>query len=225
MSCNYNIATPLISNSLAFSRQWTGRTGKRAKDVFIRTREFRTNASTLSSSHHTRVNLPPFYRTGISKSSNVHSDRKMDNDNVTSSSNSASVTYPTICISNIIGPVNNSLTTTSSHADGGGEKSRRRRRRRHGKSVPGGLPYYTYKERTPNARLFYIWEASKADEYLGKSSLCSPNINEDNKICIGFDMEWVPQRRPRQPQNPVALIQIATEFEIFLLQIIKMDSE
>jgi hypothetical protein len=39
---------------------------------------------------------------------------------------------------------------------------------------------------------------------------------------LGFDLEWKPNYIAGQPQNPVALVQLATDRNIFLIQIARM---
>ena len=100
-----------------------------------------------------------------------------------------------------------------------------RKKRKRKVPPPCGLPCYSYLERTPNAQLYYIWETHEANIVLERSSLCSQNISGKNRVYMGFDMEWAPVHQKGVPQNPVALIQLATEYEIFLLQIYRMEGK
>ncbi|PCH33301.1 hypothetical protein WOLCODRAFT_147401 [Wolfiporia cocos MD-104 SS10] len=71
---------------------------------------------------------------------------------------------------------------------------------------------YSWRVRSPNARLVYIRDSETADEELSR---LSPGP-------LGFDMEWKPTFFAKKKENPVALIQLATSDAILLIQVSAM---
>ncbi|KZT06265.1 uncharacterized protein LAESUDRAFT_759455 [Laetiporus sulphureus 93-53] len=72
---------------------------------------------------------------------------------------------------------------------------------------------YHWKVHAPNARLVYIRDAQTADHELSQLG--------DGPL--GFDMEWKPAFYKGQKANPVALIQLANDDVILLLQVSAMN--
>jgi hypothetical protein len=74
------------------------------------------------------------------------------------------------------------------------------------------FPPYSWKTLSPSARLLYIQTEKEANEAV---SLLETDI-------VGFDLEWKPNYTKNQRENPVALVQIANNDYILLIQISKM---
>jgi len=77
---------------------------------------------------------------------------------------------------------------------------------------PAPTMAYTWNEWSPKARMMYLRNADEANMYL---SQLQPG-------CIGFDMEWKPTYVSGGRENPVALIQLANDVVIYLVQISAM---
>ena len=73
---------------------------------------------------------------------------------------------------------------------------------------------YSWQTYSPSARLVYIRDVETAETELAQFK---PGLT-------GFDMEWRPCYRKGQPENPVALVQLANEETVLLLQISAMRS-
>lgn len=71
---------------------------------------------------------------------------------------------------------------------------------------------YSWKERCPDAQLLYIQDAELANKEL---SILTPGA-------FGFDLEWKPNFVKGEGENPVALVQLANDETILLLQISAM---
>lgn len=74
------------------------------------------------------------------------------------------------------------------------------------------LPPYSWRTLSPSAQLLYIQTEKEANEAV---SLLETDI-------VGFDLEWKPTFSKYQPENPVALVQIANNDYILLIQISRM---
>ncbi|OAX44878.1 ribonuclease H-like protein [Rhizopogon vinicolor AM-OR11-026] len=74
------------------------------------------------------------------------------------------------------------------------------------------LPHYSWRVQNPTSRLQYITDHRIADFAL---SQLAPGP-------LGFDLEWRPNFRKWQKENPVALVQLANHDTILLLQISAM---
>ncbi|TFK76823.1 ribonuclease H-like protein [Pluteus cervinus] len=71
------------------------------------------------------------------------------------------------------------------------------------------LPLYSWRTYSPNARLVYLRDHQQADN----------EIAQLNPGLLGFDLEWRPTYVKGYPENPVALVQLASDNTILLLQI------
>ena len=83
------------------------------------------------------------------------------------------------------------------------------------KSPPRPAPTeaYSWKEYNSNANLLYIRDHVRANEELSKL----------NATVLGFDLEWKPIYYKGSNENPVALVQLASNDTILLLQISAME--
>lgn len=83
------------------------------------------------------------------------------------------------------------------------------------KAVKGPpLPMYSWRTKSPNARFVYTRDTDKANIEL---QMLQPGP-------LGFDMEWKPNTIVGQAPNPVALIQLANDELVILLQVSAMES-
>lgn len=73
-------------------------------------------------------------------------------------------------------------------------------------------PPYLWSAISPHTRLVYITDPRVADH----------EISRLRPGPLGFDLEWKPTFRKNQPQNLVALVQLANEDTILLLHISRM---
>ncbi|KAH7923987.1 ribonuclease H-like protein, partial [Leucogyrophana mollusca] len=73
-------------------------------------------------------------------------------------------------------------------------------------------PLYSWRSRSESARLAYIRDHRVADM----------EISNLVKGPLGFDLEWRPNFRKGQPENPVALIQLSTQDTVLLIQVTSM---
>jgi hypothetical protein len=82
------------------------------------------------------------------------------------------------------------------------------------KTLPRPAPTlsYSWKEQCPGAQLLYIQDAELANKEL---STLAPGA-------FGFDLEWKPTFVKGAGENPVALVQLANDETILLLQISAM---
>jgi len=71
------------------------------------------------------------------------------------------------------------------------------------------LPKYSWRHRSINSALYYLTNHHEANALLA-SLPHGP---------IGFDLEWRPNFRKGQPENRVALVQLATANTVILLHI------
>ena len=76
------------------------------------------------------------------------------------------------------------------------------------------LPMYSWRAKSPNARLVYTRDADEANAELEK---LQPGP-------LGFDMEWKPNTVVGQTPNPVALVQLANDEMVILVQVSAMTS-
>lgn len=76
-------------------------------------------------------------------------------------------------------------------------------------------PLYDWSLATPRPTLHYICTCEDAEDAIAE--LVSRKLR-----AVGFDIEWRPQFLPKQPENPVALLQLASEDDIYLFQITSM---
>jgi hypothetical protein len=75
---------------------------------------------------------------------------------------------------------------------------------------------YSWKNWHPDANLCYLTDHEKAEEELKKL------LNSARGSVLGFDIEWKPTTRRGERENPVALIQLANNATILLLQVSAM---
>ena len=76
-------------------------------------------------------------------------------------------------------------------------------------------PLYDWSLATPRPKLRYLTTCEDADSAI--QELVAKKVP-----AVGFDIEWRPQFLPKQPENPVALVQLASEYAIYLFQITSM---
>ena len=74
---------------------------------------------------------------------------------------------------------------------------------------------YSWRTFYPPIRFEYITDCDRADEVLTVLEPCA----------LGFDVEWKPAFKKGQPENKVALIQLANNEVIYLLQVGAMQSK
>lgn len=74
------------------------------------------------------------------------------------------------------------------------------------------LPAYSWREKCPNAKLFYLRDHLQANA-IAKTLGTGP---------LGFDLEWRPVFVKGQSENPVALVQLSSEDTIALFQVCAM---
>ncbi|PPQ63518.1 hypothetical protein CVT24_004746 [Panaeolus cyanescens] len=81
------------------------------------------------------------------------------------------------------------------------------------KSLPRPAPTeaYSWSRYNPQATIHYLTDHNRANSVLSASVF-------DGAV-LGFDLEWRPNYIKGKPENPVALIQLASDSAIFLLQI------
>lgn len=82
-------------------------------------------------------------------------------------------------------------------------------------SAPISLPIYSWKSYNPNAKLLYLRNVDEANREIAK---LRPGP-------IGFDLEWKPTFVRGFPENPVALVQIANDDAILVIQVSAMAGE
>ncbi|EIN13626.1 ribonuclease H-like protein [Punctularia strigosozonata HHB-11173 SS5] len=87
------------------------------------------------------------------------------------------------------------------------------RRKKKVPKPPSDLPVYSWRTVSPAQRLFYIRDHITADDVLSGIQADEP---------VGFDLEWKPVFVKDAPQNPVALVQIASSTLTLLLQVSAM---
>lgn len=76
-------------------------------------------------------------------------------------------------------------------------------------------PPYHWKAISPHTRLVYITDPRVADF----------EISRLRPGPLGFDLEWKPTYRKNQPQNRVALVQLANADTVLLIHIFRMGSK
>jgi hypothetical protein len=76
------------------------------------------------------------------------------------------------------------------------------------------LPLYSWRDITSATKLLYIQNCTEADLEVSKLG---------GRV-LGFDLEWRPTFVKGHPENPVALVQLANEDTILLIQISAMSS-
>ncbi|KAF9056652.1 ribonuclease H-like domain-containing protein [Panaeolus papilionaceus] len=84
------------------------------------------------------------------------------------------------------------------------------------KSLPRPAPTeaYSWSKYNPNAQIHYLTDHNRANSVLSSSVF-------DGAV-LGFDLEWKPNYIKGNPENPVALIQLASHDAIYLVQISSM---
>ncbi|KAJ7139782.1 ribonuclease H-like domain-containing protein [Mycena epipterygia] len=82
-------------------------------------------------------------------------------------------------------------------------------------SPPTTLPY-SWRNFNADTRRLYITDADQADVELTKAFQTTPRDS------CGIDIEWRPTFQKGQPENPVALVQLATVDTILLLHLCHM---
>lgn len=75
-------------------------------------------------------------------------------------------------------------------------------------------PPYSWEDRSPSSRIVYIRDTLTAELELSEP-LTGP---------LGFDLEWKPTFVKGQPENPVAVVQLASADRILLFQVTAMTS-
>lgn len=89
-----------------------------------------------------------------------------------------------------------------------------------GPQVAGGgaddLAPYDWRTFTASARLQYIVTEGTANECIARIA------SRPSPVTIGLDFEWRPTFAPGRPENPVALVQLACDDEILLVQVSAM---
>jgi hypothetical protein len=75
---------------------------------------------------------------------------------------------------------------------------------------------YDWKTFTVNAQLRYIVTEGTANECIARIA------SRPSPVVIGLDLEWRPTFEPGRPENPVALVQLACDDEILLVQVSAM---
>jgi hypothetical protein len=78
---------------------------------------------------------------------------------------------------------------------------------------PSNLPVYSWRTLSPTPRLIYIRHDNTADAAILELQRHQP---------LGFDLEWKPVFVKDASQNPVALVQLANESTVLLLQVTAM---
>ncbi|KAI0028297.1 ribonuclease H-like domain-containing protein, partial [Vararia minispora EC-137] len=78
---------------------------------------------------------------------------------------------------------------------------------------PYNGPPYDWREMSPGCQVLHLNTCEAAKKAL--DALMSPSMPP----VVGFDIEWRPSFIPKQPENPVALVQISTYDTILLLQL------
>lgn len=77
---------------------------------------------------------------------------------------------------------------------------------------------YDWKTFTANTRLQYIVTEGTANECIARIA------SRPSPVTIGLDAEWRPTFEPRRPENPIALVQLACDDEILLVQVSAMQA-
>ena len=86
------------------------------------------------------------------------------------------------------------------------------------------LPPYNHSERCPESKVHYVRDAAEADRAIDELRAAVRADPLHNQI-IGFDLEWKPRFKKGQPENPVALVQLASRDVIVLAQVTAMSRE
>lgn len=76
-------------------------------------------------------------------------------------------------------------------------------------------PPYSWRAANANTRLLYIRDATQAN--------CE--VSKLRRGPVGFDLEWRPTFVKGHPENPVALVQIANQDAILLIQVSAMQGK
>lgn len=77
------------------------------------------------------------------------------------------------------------------------------------KPPPRVYPLYSWRTQAPNTRLVYIRDLQTAETEVAR---LKPGP-------LGFDLEWKPNWQKGQQENPVALVQLASEDTVLLIQV------
>jgi hypothetical protein len=78
---------------------------------------------------------------------------------------------------------------------------------------------YDWKTFAPGAQLHYIRSEDVANQRLARIT------SRPGPFTIGLDFEWRPTFVARRPENPIALIQVACDDEILVVQVSAMESK
>lgn len=78
--------------------------------------------------------------------------------------------------------------------------------------APPALPRYSCKSINPNITVVYTQDIDEANHQVSKLT----------KGPVGFDLEWKPTYVKGQPENPVALVQLANHDTVLLFQVSAM---
>jgi hypothetical protein len=137
------------------------------------------------------------------------------------SGNSNSGTLLTIRARSISGP-----STNNNHPWRRSENARRTKqavRPNHGRTSArkdmhpaiaiANLPLYDWRTFGSNAQLHYIQTEDQANECVARIT------SRPGTLTIGLDFEWRPNFVMGRPENPIALVQIACDDEILLVQV------
>ena len=75
---------------------------------------------------------------------------------------------------------------------------------------------YSWRSVSPQCRQFYVKDAAQANAILDSI------LADDTAKVFGLDVEWKPTFQKGQPQNPVALLQLANDKQVLLLHLSSM---
>lgn len=74
------------------------------------------------------------------------------------------------------------------------------------------LPLYSWRSRNPDARIVYLRDEDAVNQ----------ELSQPLSGAWGFDLEWKPTWVKGQPENPVAIVQLANADTIYLFQVSAM---
>jgi hypothetical protein len=82
------------------------------------------------------------------------------------------------------------------------------------------IPSYDWRTFAPGTQLHYIRSEEVANDQIARIASSHPG-----PFTIGLDFEWRPTFVARRPENPIALIQVACDDQILLVQVSAMQSK
>ena len=85
------------------------------------------------------------------------------------------------------------------------------------RGIANTLVPYDWRTYTTNGQLHYIRAVDTANECIARIA------SRPSPVTIGLDLEWRPTFAPRRPENPIALVQLACDDEILLVQVSAME--